>query len=327
MGYQAPTWVNNGAPPLNAKNMQDISDNLEYVSNNMVNPNLLDNWYFGNPVNQRGQASYTGNGYGIDRWISGGVSLELLSDNIACTATAGGQVYRQPISPDLRRALAGEKVTFSILCSEISGDWNLTDGGGFAEVHADVAIHSGLKSWTFTVASGEEVGALGWWGTTAGSRIAIRAVKLELGSQQTLAHQENGVWVLNEIPKFGDQLAECQRYYRPLFKHGKDCSIVATAAGEATLEVDYALNPPMRTTPALVGDTHGALRIVAYNMNDLSVGIGQPCDHIALSPLGCSADRLTLNIEPPSGVSFVGKYCFTVDTWGILTEIGLSADL
>lgn len=36
------------------------------------NPNLLDNWYFGNPVNQRGQAEYTGSGggniYCIDRW-------------------------------------------------------------------------------------------------------------------------------------------------------------------------------------------------------------------------------------------------------------------
>ena len=30
---------------------------------------------------------------------------------------------------------------------------------------------------------------------------------------QTLAHQENNAWVLNEIPKFGDQLAECQRFY------------------------------------------------------------------------------------------------------------------
>ena len=26
------------------------------------NPNLLDNWYFGNPVNQRGQTSYSVNG-------------------------------------------------------------------------------------------------------------------------------------------------------------------------------------------------------------------------------------------------------------------------
>lgn len=213
MGYVAPTWQNGGPPALNAQNMQDISDNLAYVSNHMVNPNLLDNWYFGNPVNQRGQTSYAGTGYGIDRWISGGGSLELLSGNVVCIATGGGQVYRQPISPDLRRALAGEKVTLSILCSEISGNWMLTDVGGFADVHADIKIDSKLKSWTFTVAPGEDIGQLGWWAEKAGERIVVRAVGLELGTQQTLAHQEYGEWVLNEIPKFGDQLAECQRYY------------------------------------------------------------------------------------------------------------------
>ena len=67
MGYVAPTWQNGGPPALNAKNMQDISDNLAYVSNNMVNPHLLINWYFGNPVNQRG-ASFVENDYGLDGW-------------------------------------------------------------------------------------------------------------------------------------------------------------------------------------------------------------------------------------------------------------------
>ena len=34
-----------------------------------TNPNLLDNWYFGRPVNQRGQTEYTEAGkYVIDRW-------------------------------------------------------------------------------------------------------------------------------------------------------------------------------------------------------------------------------------------------------------------
>ena len=41
----------------------------------------------------------------------------------------------------------------------------------------------------------------------------VLACKAELGSQQTLAHQENGVWVLNEIPDYGEQLARCQRYF------------------------------------------------------------------------------------------------------------------
>ena len=40
----------------------------------------------------------------------------------------------------------------------------------------------------------------------------IVAAKLELGDTQTLCHQENGVWVLNEIPNYAEELAKCQRY-------------------------------------------------------------------------------------------------------------------
>ena len=44
---------------------------------------------------------------------------------------------------------------------------------------------------------------------------ALKAIKLELGSQQTLAHQDaDGNWVLNEIPGYGEQLARCQRYFQ-----------------------------------------------------------------------------------------------------------------
>ena len=32
------------------------------------NRNLLDNWYFGAPVNQRGKTVYSGKGLTVDRW-------------------------------------------------------------------------------------------------------------------------------------------------------------------------------------------------------------------------------------------------------------------
>ena len=46
-------------------------------------------------------------------------------------------------------------------------------------------------------------------GQTAGHTIKLVAAKLEVGSTQTLAHKENGIWVLNEIPNFEDQLMRC----------------------------------------------------------------------------------------------------------------------
>ena len=68
--------------------------------------------------------------------------------------------------------------------------------------------------------------------------VTILAAKLELGSQQTLAHQdENGNWVLNEIPDYGEQLARCQRYFQ----------LYSTADNRPLKAVDC--RPTMRTDP------------------------------------------------------------------------------
>ena len=56
--------------------------------------------------------------------------------------------------------------------------------------------------------------SVSWFYIPAGCKIKIHAVKVELGDTQTLAHKENGVWVLNEIPDFGEQLRRCQRYFQ-----------------------------------------------------------------------------------------------------------------
>ena len=45
-----------------------------------------------------------------------------------------------------------------------------------------------------------------------GNTANIVAAKLELGSVQTLTHQENGQWVLNEIPNYAEQYTICSQY-------------------------------------------------------------------------------------------------------------------
>ena len=137
------------------------------------NPNLLDNWYFENPVNQRGASGTISRlGYFFDRW-------KLVSGSV--TINSGGIVLNGTIAQVLEYA-AGQTVTATVLTPD-----GVTD---VTPVYDD-------ETKTFTV-------------TTQGK--TIRAVKLELGTQQTLAHQENGVWVLNEIPDYGEQLRRCQRY-------------------------------------------------------------------------------------------------------------------
>ena len=206
MGYVAPTWQNGGPPALNAKNMQDISDNLAYVSNNMVNPNLLDNWYFGNPVNQRGQTSYTDSGYTIDRWKFGGYSQTItLATNGIIWDTNTGVWWGQTI--ENWDALVGKTVTVSAL---IGG--NLYSVSGVVNNSDRISVVVSEKV-TLEISPEQKGVRLVTYVTESTSVGAVLAIKLELGSQQTLAHKEYGVWVLNEIPKFGDQLAECQRYF------------------------------------------------------------------------------------------------------------------
>lgn len=215
MGYIAPTWQNGGPPALNAKNMQDISDNLEYVSNNMVNPNLLDNWYFGNPVNQRGQTSWVvTDTYTIDRWkIEGyivgedkGVTLNNNSVTIFDNITSEGYIgIFEMLENNLAR---NTEITISVLTATGLCVFSTTVPEADATVRA-----KDFQNFTlyFYILSGHQSVTLR---CKAGQSESFYAVKLELGSQQTLAHQEDGVWVLNEIPDYGEQLRRCQRYCR-----------------------------------------------------------------------------------------------------------------
>lgn len=71
----------------------------QFMSSNKPLTNLLDNSDFTNPVNQRGEASYSGNFiYCIDRWViaegaSGSVSVLVEDGGITFTTTNDGIVY------------------------------------------------------------------------------------------------------------------------------------------------------------------------------------------------------------------------------------------
>lgn len=218
------------------------------------NPNLLDNWYFGNPVDQRNgyivnnganlytdatcttvaatvsggpyQAypissicvSFTTNatyyckigdagvvrgytaiwGYTIDRW-------KISPDSIVSISGGGlsviKNVYQPLLSADL---ILGQKYTMSALLTDgrlgqltftLSQDINITHVFDFGMF---IINRDNLDTY--------------WFGLNCPNEEICLAIKLELGSQQTLAHQENGKWVLNEIPDYGEQLRECQRY-------------------------------------------------------------------------------------------------------------------
>lgn len=213
---------NIGAPaPYTAGENISISGSVIATKAFPCNPNLLDNWYFGNPVNQRGASGTISRlGYFFDRW-------KLVSGSV--TINSGGIVLNGTIAQVLEYA-AGQTVTATVLTPD-----GVTD---VTPVYDD-------ETKTFTV-------------TTQGK--TIRAVKLELGTQQTLAHQENGVWGLNEIPDYGEELTKCMRYLQVLAAP-YDTSGNGVAIGYANNTVDLwvpiPLAVPMRISPTPTIPTGG----------------------------------------------------------------------
>lgn len=220
------------------------------------NPNLLDNWYFGNPVNQRGQTSYPGDAYAVDRWLpsSGNTSL-VVNDGFltVTTRTAGAavdQIQEFPYPP-------GTVLMLSALMRCTTANAGLQcrfgkDGTGSADYSETVTL-TGTGDWELvtlplTIPSG--IGAVlqspRFRGTAAGTTYDIKAIKLELGTQQTLVHQENGVWVLNEIPDYSEQYRRCLRYFQSI--QGENFPIFAGEVGTTgRLYFTVPLIEPMRS--------------------------------------------------------------------------------
>ena len=210
------------------------------------NPNLLDNSYFGNPVNQRGQTSYTSAGYGIDRWklISGGSGTcwMLIEDDWITigTDTGYGVYFAQIIDPSVVKAIAGKTVTLSVLAGEKSGNFsgNILINGSWNDYWAIEANDVSTKKYTVPANVTSMVIQYAEAGSGAGT-CQLKAAKLELGSQQTLAHRDaDGNWALNEIPDYGEQLARCQRYFQ----------LYSTADNRPSKAVDC--RPTMHTDPS-----------------------------------------------------------------------------
>ena len=223
------------------------------------NPNLLHNWYFVNPVNQKGFAEEAGStslGYLIDRWTRSGYGsgvLSLSEDGLSIDGTATSSGANQ-IFQKLESALPHGTYTLSFLATEVSGTGTSTitnaDGKALA---ANPYTEPGLYSLTYT---GEGIGRV-YFGARAGSKTNIRAVKLEMGDTQTLAHQDaNGNWVLNEVPDCAAELAKCQRHQlRVAYKEGANyyVNIGAGVAGSAGTTIRVTIPTPvtMRASPAV----------------------------------------------------------------------------
>lgn len=309
-------------PKLTAGQNISITGNVIDTKAFPCNPNLLDNWYFGNPVNQRNghvippkgaghlysdaactslisggtidayrqvtpvstgnytysvdggtyyvKASdvvpgYTGIGYTIDRWKlaawnANPIAMIVEADGVRLIGTSNSANSAQlQESTQLLSFAAGAVVTASILVTALGANGAsprlfLCKSDG-TPIGSSIIESVGLHTFTMVIPADAGDSVMLAWGQHASlggfgnTDMTVKAVKLELGSVQTLAHQDaNGAWVLNEIPDYGEQLLKCQRYLRPAGTQ----FITSQASGNIYGSVVMINSYPMRAVPSIV---------------------------------------------------------------------------
>jgi len=236
------------------------------------NPNLLDNWYFADPINQKGQTEYASYGYSFDRWYIRTDGLTVLFKNQALQLlfTSNFGAFNQRI--EHWECLLGKTVTVSALIT----------GASFAEGNAGVRIGlvsannvssnstrltgqnykntSGLVTFTAELPntiphSGINFEIFSSNGASCGDYLEVAAVKLELGSHQTLAQQNAaGEWELIDPPpnKALEQL-KCLQYQLvlPDTSAGNACVGIGTPFNSTSALIFIPTSVPMQKKPAV----------------------------------------------------------------------------
>ena len=212
-------------------------------------PNLLRNGTFadGCIVNQRGKTSYAGTGYGVDMWYTTGatLSVDVTAEGVKLykNAASANPAWAQALETD---AAVGQTVTVSMLYkgNGEGASLRVAQSGGIVTLSnvSDWTLAQktfALEKWSVGTLQDRAIVAIQCFENMAANQgLYIKAIKLELGEQQTLAHQNgDGAWVLNELPDYGGELLRCQRYYQ----------VYTTAAARPAKALDC--RPVMRTDP------------------------------------------------------------------------------
>lgn len=172
-------------------------------SSGSVNRNMLDNWYFVDPINRQGKDNYAASSeaiYTIDRWrIESGSTLYVNSTGVRVTSNKWmQQIVRASLS-----SLIGQKLTLSLLY-DVGFDTFTVNVDGTAATK-QTAFGGNLKIEPLD-------NKIGFTITQGSGNTIFKAAKLEIGDKQTLAHEEGNIWVLNEIPNWAEQYQICRSY-------------------------------------------------------------------------------------------------------------------
>lgn len=256
-----------------------------------IGVNILDNWYFGNPINQRGQTSYTGGGYTIDRWWFANQhgTLTVNNDYISIAGDSSGGYWKQTVEMTLSEL--GD-YTMSLLTYE--GDLYSATGG--LNKAAAVTLDNSVYFYYETSSAGFVTVNLR---LPASGTLNIKAIKLERGTTQTLARQaSDGTWVLvDPRPNRQQELAKCQRYFIRLIGPTSESLPAFTGLGtvvNTTLFAVCSLPVPMRVLPSVKAASLELItKDIAHYKTVSSVDIYPHCATNAVIVEATSSETLT----------------------------------
>lgn len=295
---KAQARTNIGAPaPYTAGDGIAISGSVIATKVQPCNRDLLDNWYFGAPVNQRGKTVYSGAGYGIDRW-----KAEAVTPNVTTIKDGYIELSQNALISQLLEepySLCGKQVTVSALTTTglYSATANVPSKEELSAITTDETIGvsyfavNGNSTGYVCLQHSKEHTTKVMLRAYSGYTVGVIAVKLELGPQQTLAHQVSGAWELNELPDYGEELTKCMRYLQ-IISTPYDTSGNGVAIGYANNTVDLwvpiPLAVPMRKSPTptiptggvslfKVGKTSNALKDVTKVTGGWAMQTGGAC--------------------------------------------------
>lgn len=223
-----------------------------YLADSVSNPNLLDNPWF--TVNQRGYTTDSSSGkYPADRWQfvynPKGCTIsrsgnQLVIDN---TQSGAGNAYFFQLFEDT--SMVGKMLTASVMLSDgtiISGSAIMP---ALEQATQDAIVDNIHKFRVYLqhLTNGSRGVPAFAFEFHANCSLTIKAVKLELGTVSTLAH--------DTAPNYQQELAKCQRYFQRVAPSNSGAPYGYGFSYSATshrITMPFVRN--MRTHPSITGD-------------------------------------------------------------------------
>lgn len=293
-----------------------LNEAKEYTDSVVSNRNLLINWDFANPVNQRGQTTYTASGtysYTIDRWrVRGQTQITVLGNNGGITygnnpSSTGYAILEQII--DNMSDIEGKALTMSIIIDGQLVTMAIDSGWTFpADSYIGLkSIYHELMSVSIQAYANKQIGVYIYIGgfAAANTNYTLSKIKLELGSVSTL---------LNDPPQNpNEELIKCLPYGE---RFGK--GVWGKANSTSSIYLAYKYSIPKRVAPTVSQIISGNLNFNSLGEGGSVVLIPEQLSYTNTDEYGSMSCRINGTIS--------GETNFTDDVTYVLGESYLFAD-